>query len=564
MDTASNDSGHVLSVPDRWVVIGALFGFAPLIYWHIAGLLQKPHYQFLYLLPIAIWLLTLTSETDNSSEILNSRRRPETIGLLSAIIGIAGLFLASYLWSPWIASVAFLLAVPGLLIFNGGWMAFKRFFPTWVFLWVLVPLPFGIDEDLIVRLRGVTTRGASAVLDQIGILHDSYANIIQLPGKPLFIADACSGIHSLYVLLAAALLIVTLLRRGIIHSILLLASTFVLVIAENITRITSVAVLWERGYDYSVGTNHELLGATLFVVSLLLILSLDQLLVFILPSRITPFFQWIDQWITKEKARKSTSNASTKINLSKLRLVTGVLILLAPIAGVAQLFLMPSAPPTPLMQTYDNFSVPRLGEEVLPEDLLGFTRREFSEVDRVPGDPLGQASQQWTYQKGGTSVVVSIDYPYAGIHDLCECYSAIGWGIEDRTVYSAQDIDAQEISEAVGPLAVGQLERELYGHGVLMFNLLDGTGKTSAVIKGIARGAAADRGARRFDSFASDSDTASKKSAAQPPWIQFQLLARLPQQPTANESRELMELFFAARSRLVKLVEEQDPWGGQE
>ena len=562
MNNATQNSRTFLNLPNRWIVVGAFLGFAPLIYWHIAGLLQKPHYQFLYLLPIAIWLLTLTSDDDNLPEISASSRRPEALGLLSVISGVAGLFLASYLWSPWIASVALLLILPSLLIFDGGWAAFRKYFPIWIFLWVLIPLPFGIDEDLIVRLRGVTTRGASAVLDQLGILHDSYANIIQLPGKPLFIADACSGIHSLYVLLAAALLTATLLRRGIIHSILLLSSTFVLVIAENITRITSVAVLWERGHDYSVGTNHEMLGAALFVISLILILSLDQLLVFILPSRITPFVQWLDQWVTKEKSRNRSNSPTNKVSLSKLHVLTGALILLVPIAGVAQLFLIPSAPPTPLMLTYDDFSVPRLGEDALPEELSGFTRQEFSEVARVPGDPLGQASQQWTYQKGGTSIVVSIDYPYAGVHDLCDCYSAIGWGIENRVVYSASDIGKKNIPDAVGPLAVGQLQRELYGHGVLMFNLLDGTGQTSAVIKEMARGDAEQRGARRFDSFMTD--TANSQSTSQPPWIQFQLLARLPQQPTADESTELMELFFAARSRLVKLVDKQDPWGNQQ
>ena len=28
-------------------------GFGPLLYWHVVGMLERPHYQFLLLLPVA-------------------------------------------------------------------------------------------------------------------------------------------------------------------------------------------------------------------------------------------------------------------------------------------------------------------------------------------------------------------------------------------------------------------------------------------------------------------------------------------------------------------------------
>ena len=44
----------------RWVAIMlVLSGCLPLVFWHFIGLIQRPHYQFIILLPIAASLLVL-------------------------------------------------------------------------------------------------------------------------------------------------------------------------------------------------------------------------------------------------------------------------------------------------------------------------------------------------------------------------------------------------------------------------------------------------------------------------------------------------------------------------
>ncbi len=234
-----------------------LVGYLPLLVWHIGGLLQKPHYQFIVFLPIGLWLLL---QRDESPEQRAPAQARGWLGTLFAaallLVAFAGLVFASHVWSPWLGAVSALVATFACLWWACGKGNLSRWLPAWVFCWLLIPPPFGMDEDLIVGLRGVTTRMTSAVLDQLGILHLSYANVIELPGKSLFIADACSGIHSLYVLMAMALFLGLFNGRSTLHIIALLISTFGIVLFENVARLVAVAWGLRWRMDLSEGPDH--------------------------------------------------------------------------------------------------------------------------------------------------------------------------------------------------------------------------------------------------------------------------------------------------------------------
>ena len=271
---SSESSAAASFVQQPWIVCSIVaLGFGPLLYWHVVGLLERPHYQFLLFLPFALWILiaSLPARTPAASKPASNL----DIAFSALMLGVSavGLAFATWSWSPWIAAVSGMLAFFSLLLFIGGRNRAVRWFPVWMFCWILIPLPFGMDEDLIVRLRTVTTTMTSAVLDQLGILHQTYANVIELPGKPLFVADACSGIHSLYVLMAMALFLAMFQRRSLLHAFLLLCSTFGLVLVENVARIVTVAAALGWRMDLSIGFNHTLLGVSLFCASAVLIFT---------------------------------------------------------------------------------------------------------------------------------------------------------------------------------------------------------------------------------------------------------------------------------------------------
>ena len=537
-------------------------GFVPLMYWHIVGLLERPHYQFLLLLPVALWLLISTVPATKRNAVSNSA---SVISILLLAIAALGLGFATWAWSPWIAAVSSLTAFSGILLGCGGWQTFQHWIPVWVFCWILVPLPFGMDEDLIVQLRVVTTRMTSAVLDQLGILHQSYASVIQLPQKPLFIADACSGIHSLYVLLAMALFLSMMLRRSILHSVLLVCSTFGLVLIENVSRVVIVAAALGWNRDLSFGTRHTVLGVTLFCLSALLILSIDQFLMFLLPEHPFRILTRIP-WPWRKKNLPSRVSASSNLQPSSMALTLALPFLAAvfPVLGVAQVLVLPADAPSLASIFPSDFELPELGKDAMPKEILGFTLQNYEMIHRVEGDPFGKSSQRWTYKKGRVEAGISLDYPYDGVKDLCECYSLVGWQIPEKEMLDIESLKEQyQLPDPQGPLSRGILNREFFGQALLLFSSFDLQGRTTALVKDVARGDVNKRGWQRFETFGAAPDAGKKTpdqsgNAGHPVYIQVHLIGKSFENLTPEVQQELVQLFDQSRQILVPQVVASD------
>jgi exosortase len=465
-----------------------------------------------------------------------------------------------------------MIAAFATLLFWGGRETLRQWFSVWFFGWILVPLPFGLDEDLIVRLRNITTRLSSHVLDQMGIMHQAYANVIELPGKSLFIADACSGIHSLYVLLAVALFVAVWNRRGVLHTSGLLVSTFFLVLVENIARIVTVAFAWTRGTDLSLGTSHLVLGLILFAISASLVFSIDQFLLFFLPESISGLLRkaWNSaHGINDRNDERKRAVGSAAVVLTESSKTWRYLASVFPILGVLQLVLLPGEAPQVLAAFEARLELPEFGLEVLPESINGFAREKYQIVRRVEGDPFGLESQQWTYRKGNLTASIYLDYPYSQTHDLCECYSQIGWQIGEPGVLKAgtASIGGQPV-ELKESIAKAKLTREFYGDAAILFSQFDLSGNQIAAVKVEIRGSVEDRIVRRWRSGqqAEEVDKAPL-NPVKPPFVQIQLFATgFDSENEEQQFAELLGLYEILRndlrSRVLKVVSDRGVSGG--
>jgi exosortase len=535
-----------------------LSGFLPLLLWHVGHLLERPHYQFVLLLPVAFWLL-ITSLPEGSPRTY--RKVDQWTAALILLVAFGGLAVATFFWSPWLAAVAFLLAAFATLLFWGGRGLLQQWLPVWAFSLILIPLPFGLDEDLIVRLRNLTTQLSSLVLDQFGVLHQAYANIIELPGKSLFIADACSGIHSLYVLTAVAMFVAAWHRRSLIHILCLLTSTFFLVLVENIARIILVAVAWTKATDLSVGTPHTILGILLFGLSAGLVFSIDQFLQFFLPENFVALFKkaWnaaegINDRLDERKKAKSIV-AVLPNHLPRLWVAFACIF---PFLGLTQLFQMPGTPPQVLAAFEASLELPKFGSDGLPTSLLGFEQENFEIIRRVEGDPFGLESQQWTYRKGNLKAAVYLDYPYTQTHDLCECYSQIGWRIIDPGVLKAGTAVIGNQPLTLGEsVAKAKLSRDFYGDAFILFSQFDLSDNRIAVVKVEIRGSVEDRITRRWNANQQESLPDNVPNPVKPPYVQIQLFASgLDPEIQDQQMVELVALYEVARNELrAKVLE---------
>jgi exosortase len=202
-----------------------------------------------------------------------------------ALFGSAFLVTAASvaLFSPWLAAIAGVLVTGGIMVNLGGRRAFSELWAVWALLWLIILPPFRFDLTLIESMQSFTSRASSKILDFLDIIHLRAGNVIELPGRQLFVAEACSGVKSQLVLVAVTAILVVLWHRPIRHSILLIGIAFFWATLVNIVRVATVAIAaasWDM--DLSEGWRHEVLGLGLVGIGLLLVMSTDQFMAMLL------------------------------------------------------------------------------------------------------------------------------------------------------------------------------------------------------------------------------------------------------------------------------------------
>lgn len=493
--------------------------------FHLQRMLSKPHYQYLVFLPLMMWAIAKTRPATRLT--IAPHGYVSNIGLVCSV-GL--LCAASLLWSPWIAIGAVIAAAFWYCWGTFSRRDFRRWFPVWLMSCFLLPLPFGWDERITLRLRGLATLATSQILDFFGVLHIQYVNVIEVPAKKLFIADACSGVHSLYVLLAASVFWAILQKRRVVHLILLVGITLVVVLIENTSRLVLIVAALGWRVDLSEGTYHQIFGSVLFLASALLLLSADHLLLFFFPFKKTLVAQQFDR---PQIPSKQTPFVRTLLFFSGSLFLT---------AGLIQWIFMPGPLPNVLASFQIQQELPLLDKEILPDAFEGFRREEFSHIERVVGDPFGQQSQQWTFSDDtGLVVQVSIDYPFDGFHDSTLCYSQVGWAIEA----------AMAVNDVPAPYAIVQMKQKLEGEAVLIFCQIDQAGIVYARLKDRTDSIRADSIGQRLKSLLALGPQAVERPAKLP-LIQFQLLARSSSRLKDSDLIRIEQFFSEFRKLSVR------------
>lgn len=251
--------------------VAAFLAFAPLIWAHGRQLFAKEHFQFfpVYLLAVlATGWQRWRQEERPPQEYW--RIEPVSLGL-----GLAALAAAWLIQSPWLAACALLLMGNSAL----AWYPDAQ--QCWRLLAILIPLPLNLDHQLILRLQSLSSRLASRTLDVLDFPHLLQGNVIQLTTRRLFVEEACSGINSVYLLLAAVLFYVVLARVRMIIAVPLVASAVVWSVVANTIRIVTIAVAeqyWQQ--NLATGIAHDVLGIATTIIALLAIFSTNSLLQF--------------------------------------------------------------------------------------------------------------------------------------------------------------------------------------------------------------------------------------------------------------------------------------------
>lgn len=209
--------------------------------------------------------------------------RPSWSGLLVLGFGLCVLIIGRLGAELFLARSSLLVVLSGLIVMFLGWRFFREVFFPWVFLILMIPIPTILFNHITFPLQLLTSRVAAEILPLLNVPVLREGNIIQLPGRTLEVAEACSGIHSLISLFTLAIIYGYLMEtRRWVRWLLALAAVPI-AIAANSVRIIGTGLLVQYWPNKADGFYHASWGFIIFVISLLLLYALHTAVRLVLP-----------------------------------------------------------------------------------------------------------------------------------------------------------------------------------------------------------------------------------------------------------------------------------------
>lgn len=457
-------------VPASIFAVSVTAAFWPLVSLHLRHLWARPHYAFWPLL-VAAWCGLFVVRWPRRTKPSEPGTAWTTFALLGA--GLLLLAVAISLYSPWLAMVAAILALGGILRHLAGRAFRRQFFGLWLLLWLLVPPPFGLDTASIEQLQNRTTAAAGYLLDSIGVLHLRAGNIIEMPGHDLMVRDASNGVRWMYVMFTVAAVYAVWRRRKFIPTVLLLCFAVIHAGIANLLRVATVGWAYARwGISLDTGWEHDALTACAFLVALTLLISSDRLVAITIrginfSKRVVVGLlgEWLwdirqgwsqrfgrrleddepDSYGDSEEDRagpqQTQGRRASQARPRRPAVATAVkilvifcwVVLITSFTSLAALQVyIQQTPVRPSLDIRD--AIAGLSERSLPETVGPWTCVGFSSLTREPGHPFGENSKIWSFTAKQYVADFSVDFTFDGWHELARCYQNQGWNVLERTV----------------------------------------------------------------------------------------------------------------------------------
>lgn len=168
----------------------------------------------------------------------------------------------------------------GTLLITLGANAARSFWFALLFLLFMVPLPGFVVDAATGPLKQYVSVIAENVLYAVGYPIARSGVTLTIGPYQLLVADACSGLHSIFSLSAMGLLYLYLVgHKSWLRNGLLIASILPIAFFSNVARVLLlVLITYYLGDEAGQGFLHGLAGILLFVIALLLLFLLDGML----------------------------------------------------------------------------------------------------------------------------------------------------------------------------------------------------------------------------------------------------------------------------------------------
>ncbi|RIK78047.1 MAG: hypothetical protein DCC67_12030 [Planctomycetota bacterium] len=474
--------------------LGVALAYAPMLYVFFQQQWSRPQSQFFPFVIAAVAAMFWMRWQEAPAAAAAAGRRPAIIAAALAALAWTVLLLAVAMYNPWLSAFSFNLLMAAAAVMVGRRRAVVYLWGLWAMLWLMLPLPLGMDQRLISRLQLASSQLSSVLLDMTGVDHLMSGNMLLLPDRKLFVDEACSGIVSVMSVVACGVIYGVWRNRPPAHIAALAACGVFWAMIMNVVRISAIAVAWHYyRVDWTEGTPHEILSLAVFLVTFGAMLSTDQLLAGLLAPvelawRATagdgPYFgrrlavlwdaavEWgapqrvAEDLYEHERAPRARAAAAARpmvapaadraAGATPRRGEARMLATLAAsfsVLGAAQLSFMGWSYAHPAAPAANVADARRLDGESLPSALAGFRRTAFKAEQRERDDIFGEFSRTYSFtDENARSYMASCDFPFSqGWHELTVCYRGSGWEVtrrETRKLPGGRQDETWPITEA--------------------------------------------------------------------------------------------------------------------
>ena len=270
--SSSNRGIHLLQAGILSVLITWLY--APIASGLVIECWRNPDYAYGLVVP----LFSLFVLWQDRAKLSKLPLRPSWSGFVMLLIAILALVIGTISSEFFLPRISFLFLICGIVVFFAGWKhLFAISFPLG-FLFLMAPSS-SIFNHITLPLQLIASNAGAFLLKLGGVSVAREGNILLLPGARLQVAEACSGIHSLFSLLTLAIIYGYAVEKKIVIRFLLAFAAVPIAIAANGLRIALAAIaLQYLGLQKTGGLFHIFSGWAVFMVSLAMLFLFHRIL----------------------------------------------------------------------------------------------------------------------------------------------------------------------------------------------------------------------------------------------------------------------------------------------
>jgi len=256
------------------VAVLMLVLFYPVLRWLAGEWLGNDYYSHGPLVPIVSAVLAWRLWVNWPPQ--EKRIEPANAGLILLVGGLAGYLYALLQRAYFVASLAMIVLIAGVVWYLLGTAALRRLAFPIGFLVFMVPLPF--VEPLSVPMAQLTGTAAAVAVRLFGVPITISGSQVTLPNAALVVGAQCSGLRSIVSLLTLVALVIFVLQGPWWGKVLLALSAIPIAILGNVLRVASllvVANIW--GADAGFKFYHDYSSIVFFLSAVALLLLFSRL-----------------------------------------------------------------------------------------------------------------------------------------------------------------------------------------------------------------------------------------------------------------------------------------------